>query len=262
MHFDTVVVFHATDRIIWLTAYLTGASKLIGSIRHSKGTHFMITHPVEIPKNMHAIYARHLLIRELGVKSNFKEIELFIADNEKKFAHDFLKEKGINHNSFLIGFQPGAAKSYKRWSGKNFVKLGEMISKTRGDIRIIITGSKEEKELAQRIADEINGISLAGKLTLRESSAVIERCNLFITNDTGPMHIAVAMGTPTIALFSATDVESTEPYRAIETFRSISKPKTCKECISKACTKPICMEQITPEEVFEVVKGIITDDRR
>lgn len=254
MHFDTVVVFHATDRIIWLTAYLTGASKLIGSRRHSKETHFMITHPVEIPNNMHAIYARHLLIRGLGVRSNFKEIELFIADNEKKRIYDFLKERGVNHNSFLIGFQPGAAKFYKRWPEKNFIKLGKMISKIRDDIRIIITGGKKEKELAQRIADEFNGVSLAGKLTISETSAAIERCNLFITNDTGPMHIAVAMGTPTIALFSATDVESTEPYRAIETFRAISKPKPCKECISKACMNPVCMEQLTPEEVFEVVK--------
>lgn len=253
-HFDTVVVFQATDRIIWLLAYLTGASKIIGSRRHSKETDFVITHPVEIPRNTHAIYARNLLIRELGVKSNFKEIELFIADSEKKRVHDFLKEMGINHNSFLIGFQPGAAKSYKRWSGKNFKKLGKMISKTRDDIRIIITGNKKEEELAQRIADEINGISLAGKLTLRESSAVIERCNLFITNDTGPMHIAVALGTPTIALFSATGDENIEPYRSLKTFRSISKPKPCKECLSKACMNPVCMEQITPEEVFEVVK--------
>lgn len=253
-HFDTVVVFQATDRIIWLMAYLTGASKIIGSRRHSKETDFVITHPVEIPHNTHAIYARHLLIRELGVSSNLKEIELFIADNEKKRIYDFLKERGVNHNSFLIGFQPGAAKPYKRWSGKNFIKLGKMISKIRDDIRIIITGSKKEEELAQRIADEINGISLAGKLTLRESSAVIERCNLFITNDTGPMHIAVALGTPTIALFSATGIENVEPYRSVRTFTAISKPKSCKECISKACMDPVCMEQLTPEEVFEVAK--------
>ena len=262
IHFDTVVVFHATDRIIWLLAYLTGASKLIGSRRHSKGTHFMITHPVEIPNNMHAIYARHLLIRELSVKSDLKRIELFLPYNERKRIDDFLKRKGVNRDCFLVGFQPGAAKSYKRWPEKNFIKLGKMISKIRDDIRIIITGSKKEEELAQRIADEINGISLAGKLTISETSAAIERCNLFITNDTGPMHIAVAMGTPTIALFSATDVETTEPYRALKTFRSISKPKPCKECISKACMNPVCMEQLTPEEVFEVAKGIIADDHR
>jgi len=253
-HFDTVIVFHATDRIIWLMAYLTGAGKIIGSIRHSKGMDFVITHPVNIPYNTHAIHARHLLIKELGAGSDLKKIELFITDDERKRIDDFLKKIGVNQNSIIIGFQPGAAKIYKRWPEENFVKLGKMLSEIRNNIRIIITGDSNEKELAEGISDKVNGISLAGKLTLREISAVIERCSLFITNDTGPMHIAVALGTPTIALFSATGEENIEPYRSASTFTVISKPKPCKECVSKACVEPVCMEQITPEEVFEAVK--------
>ncbi len=253
-HFDTVVVFHATDRIIWLMAYLTGATEIIGSKRHSKEMDFVITQPVEIPHNTHAIHARHLLIRELGVKSDSKKIELFIADQEKRHINTFLKECGISKDSFVIGFQPGAAKPYKRWPEKNFIKLGKMLSANRNNIRIIITGNNREKELAQKIANEISAISLAGKLTLFETSAAIERCNIFITNDTGPMHIAVALETPTIALFSATGEENIKPYRSIKVFTVISKPKPCEECISKACTEPVCMEQISPEEVFEVIE--------
>lgn len=253
-HFDTVIVFHATDRIIWLMAYLTGAGKIIGSIRHSKGMDFVITHPVNIPHNTHAIHARHLLIKELGAGSDLKKIELFITDDERKRIDDFLKKIGVNQNSIIIGFQPGAAKTYKRWPEENFVKLGKMLSEIRNNIRIIITGDSNEKELAEGISDKVNGISLAGKLTLREISAVIERCSLFITNDTGPMHIAVALGTPTIALFSATGEENIEPYRSVSTFTVISKPKPCKECVSKACVEPVCMEQISPQEVYEVVK--------
>ena len=253
-HFDTAIVFHATDRIIWLMAYLTGAGKIIGSIRHSKGMDFVITHPVNIPHNTHAIYARHLLIKESGVESDSKKIELFVTDDERKRIDAFLKKIGINQNSFVIGFQPGAAKAYKRWPEENFVKLGKMLSEIRNNIRIIIAGDSNEKELAEGISDKVNGISLAGRLTLREIFAVIERCSLFITNDTGPMHIAVALGTPTIALFSATGEENIEPYRSVSTFTVISKSKPCKECISKACEKPVCMEQISPEEVFEVVK--------
>ena len=258
-HFDTVIVFHATDRIIWLMAYLTGAGKIIGSIRHSKGMDFVITHPVNIPHNTHAIHARHLLIKELGAGSDLKKIELFITDDERKRIDDFLKKIGVNQNSIIIGFQPGAAKIYKRWPEENFVKLGKMLSEIRNNIRIIITGDSNEKELAEGISDKVNGISLAGKLTLREISAVIERCSLFITNDTGPMHIAVALGTPTIALFSATGEENIEPYRPVSTFTVISKPKPCKECVSKSCEKPVCMEQISPEEVYEVVKEQIAN---
>ncbi len=252
--FDTIVVFHATDRIIWLMAYLTGGCKIIGSKRHSKETDFVITHPVNIPPNTHAIYAKHMLIKELGVNSNLNKIELFTTDNERTRVNTFYENIGISENSLVIGFQPGAAKLYKRWPEKNFIKLGKLLNERWKNIHIIITGDRREKKLSQTIADNIGGISLAGRLSIRETAAAIERCNLFITNDTGPMHIAVALGTPIIALFSATDDEYTEPYRSISTFTVISKPKTCNECISKACTEPVCMEQISPEEVFEAVE--------
>lgn len=260
-HFDTIVVFHATNRIIWLMAYLTGADRIIGSKRHSKETDFVITHPVHIPQKTHAIYARNLLIKELGVKLNLNNIEIFIEDDEKKHADNFLKKLGISHDSLIIGFHPGAAKPYKRWPEENFIKLGKMILDSGNQLQIIVTGNNREKELAQRIADEVGGISLAGKLTLRETAAIIQRCSIFVTNDTGPLHIAVALGMPTIALFSATGTENIELYRSIETFTVISKPKPCKECISKACTKPVCMEQIKPEEVFEVVKKQINTSK-
>jgi len=252
-HFDTVIVFHATDRIIWLTAYLTGAGKIIGSRRHSKETDFVITHPVNIPHNTHAIRARHLFVKELGVEAASNKIELFITDNEKKDTDKFFKKLRIGQNSLVIGFQPGAAKPYKRWPEKNFIELGKLLTERWKDVCIIITGGSGERRLSQAIADRIGGISLAGRLNIRETAAVIERCTLFITNDTGPMHIAVALGTPTIALFSATGLENVEPYSSISTFTAISKPKPCKECVSKACTEPVCMEQISPEEVFETV---------
>ncbi len=258
-HFDTVIVFYATDRIIWLMAYLTGAGKIIGSTRHSKEMDFLITCPVEMLQNTHPIYARHLLIKKLGVESDLKKIEIFIADDERKKLNVFFERIGISKNSLVIGFQPGAAKPYRRWPEKNFIKLAEMLSDTMHDIRIIITGDNKEKELSQRIASRIGGISLAGKLNLRETSAAIERCALFITNDTGPMHIAVAVGTPTIALFSPTGEAHIALYRSISIFKAISKPKSCKECISKACEKPVCMEQISPEEVYEVVKEQIAN---
>jgi len=260
-HLDTILVFHSTDRIIWLMAYLSGGSRILGSRRHSKEMDFVITHPVNIPHNTHAIYARHRLIKELGVNSNLNKIELFITDEERKTVNAFYERIGINKDSTIVGFHTGAAKPYKRWPEENFIKLGELLNKRWGDIHIIITGDKKEKELAQRVAEKINGISLAGKLSIRETAAAIERCALFITNDTGPMHIAVALGVPVIALFSATGLENVEPYRAIKTFTAISKPKPCEECISKACVDPLCMRQITPDEVFETIEGIITDKR-
>lgn len=255
--FDTVIVFHATDRIIWLMAYLTGAGKIIGSTRHSKETDFLITHPVDIPHNTLAIHARHMLLEELGINTITNKIEMFITDEERREIDSLFESLALNKDSIVIGFHTGAAKPYKRWPAENFIKLGKLIIDRWSNAFIILTGNRMEKTLSQLIADNIMGISLAGRLSIRETAAVIERCNLFVTNDTGPMHIAVALGIPTIALFSATGIENVEPYLSINTFTAISKPKPCKECISKACTEPVCMEQISPEEVFEIVKGTL-----
>lgn len=257
--FDTVIVFHATDRLVWLLAHLTGAGSIIGSIPHSKETGFVITHPVTIPAGLHSIYARLLLIKKLGIEFNIREkIEMFLSDNERKWAEDFLKGMEKENNSIVIGLQPGAAKLYKRWPEKKFIRLGQVLKTTMNNVIILITGDSKEEELSERIAKETGGISLAGRLTLRETAAVIERCNLFITNDTGPLHLAVALGTPTIALFSATGIENVTPYASLKSFRFISKPKPCNPCISKVCKSSLCMEQISVEEVFETVKEEIT----
>ena len=119
--------------------------------------------------------------------------------------------------------------------------------------KILITGDPSEKILADEIAAHIPGaISLAGKLPVRITAALIEKLDLFITNDTGPMHIAFAMGTPTLALFSPTDPTLCGPYK-INHGIVIQKPKTCIPCIRKSCVSPFCMEQIDPQTVYEAI---------
>ena len=90
---------------------------------------------------------------------------------------------------------------------------------------------------------------------MRETAALIEKMNIFITNDTGPMHIAFALKTPTVALFSPTDPGICGPYRDEKPI-VIEKPKTCTPCIGKKCDQPICMEQITVEEVIEAAESL------
>jgi len=86
---------------------------------------------------------------------------------------------------------------------------------------------------------------------------LIEKMNLFITNDTGPMHIAYALKTPAIALFSPTDPELCGPYKAQGKFKTIYKPVTCNPCIGKSCNAPECMKQITIEEVLESAEFLL-----
>jgi len=245
-HFDTVIIFHCTDRILWLLAYLTGASKIIGSDRerHNKGMNFLLTNPVNILPGSHPIYERFLLLKELNVKADSIKMDFFISDKDKEASLG-----RVGDQKSLIGFQPGSARRYQRWPKKYFVSLGRLFKEKFADVEIVVTGNDQERILVESIAKEINGISLAG-LSIRKTAELMKQCNLFVSNDTGPMHISVAIGTPTIALCSATG-GSCSPYKQLETFASIEKEKTCDECEGKSCKNPVCMEQISPEEVFE-----------
>jgi ADP-heptose:LPS heptosyltransferase len=107
------------------------------------------------------------------------------------------------------------------------------------------------------VASGIAGaISSAGCLSLRGTAALIGRMALFITNDTGPMHIAFALKTPTIALFSPTDPALCGPYKA-EKALALRKDTTCVPCIGKKCYNPLCLAQISPREVVVAAEKLL-----
>ncbi len=252
--FDTAIIFHCTDRIIWLLAYLSGAGSIVGNARerHHKGMDFVMTDPLYIEPGNHGIYERLLLTGILNVQGDAAKTDFFVSDKERSAI-----SKDISDDNVLIGFQPGSARLFQRWPEKNFVALGKLLKESYGDVEIIVVGSGKEKVLVDSIAGQIGGISLAG-LSIRDTAAWMEKCKLFISNDTGPMHISVALGVSTIALCVATGTESCAPYKELTMFKSIQKLKFCDKCESKSCEDPVCMEQISPEEVFDRAREMLS----
>ncbi|MBF5060254.1 glycosyltransferase family 9 protein [Candidatus Neptunochlamydia vexilliferae] len=239
--FETAYIFHTSQRIALPLAALTGPSKIVGTLGINKGMDHLLTHP-QNPDYIHEIERRLKLVGAEGAPA---EMELFLTEREKSAALKYLPDEGL-----VIGMHPGAKDKFKQWSPKHFVTLGRRLAKEK-EAKIVVTGDKGEAPLAKQIAANIPGaVSVAGKLPLRVSAALIEKCDLFITNDTGPMHIALAMKTPTYALFSPTDPKRCGPYKAPHG-QVIEKPLTCTPCIRKRCQEPFCMEQISPDEVYE-----------
>lgn len=255
--FEVAFIFHASDRIIWPLVFLTGAGKIIGVDSSSKSLDFILTDTVSLPNKLHGVEARLALIKQVGAVAKQKAIEIFLTDRDRELAKQLLKEKGFTNNSFLVGLHPGAQKPYKCWPADNFIKLGnEIVRKFK--CAVIVTGNDNETGLADIVSSHIDGaISVAGKLTIRETAALIEKMNIFITNDTGPMHIALALKTSTIALFSPTDPKLCGPHKASGKFRVIAKPKICDPCIGKNCATPGCMEQIKVEEVIAEIESLL-----
>lgn len=253
--FEVAFIFHASDRIIWPLAFFTGAGKIIGVDGNSKGLDFILTNPVTLSQ-LHGIEARLALVKQVGATAKQKAIEMFLTERDRGWAEQLFRDKGIAKGSLIAGLHPGAQKPYKCWPARNFIVAGNIFVERYG-CRIVVTGDSHEKALADEIASKIRGaISTAGELSLRETASIIEKMNVFITNDTGPMHIAFALKTPTVALFSPTDPRICGPYRDEKPI-VIEKPKTCTPCIGKKCDNPICMEQITVDVVIEAAESLL-----
>lgn len=155
----------------------------------------------------------------------------------------------------LWGVNPGAAfGSAKRWPPERFAKLAKKLLSEHGGT-LVIFGTAAERPITEEIGRATPPEQLAnlcGRTTLEELIAAIAKCDVFITNDSGPMHVAQAVGTPLVALFGPTDVSTTGPWG--EGHAIVHKPGACPKapCLLRSCpTNHRCMKAIEVAEVFE-----------
>ena len=192
------------------------------------------------------------LISSLGLRASAPELSFPLSQEEINWAKQKLASLGYESTKSLAIISPGA--SYgpaKRWPGSNFASLASMLQE-REKTEILIIGSSEEKELAESIISSMKKppINMSGKTTLRQVAALIHQSHLFITNDSGPMHIANALRVPVIAIFGPTNPQVTAPFHQPSTY--IQKEVPCWPCSYRKCPYDHrCMMKIHPEEVYQ-----------
>ncbi|MBN1405774.1 MAG: lipopolysaccharide heptosyltransferase II [Candidatus Omnitrophica bacterium] len=197
------------------------------------------------------------LLEVLGIKGADPALELFPSEEEKRNIEKVLDAEWVSEKQILVGINIGSSIKWqtKRWPPDNIIKLCRKFSQK--DIRIVITGSKNEMPLAENLVTAFKSkpINMTGRTTLMELAWLIKKCNLFITADSAPLHIAVAMKTPCIALFGPTD--PTRHLQPVPTVTVIRKGLRCSPCYKKNCRNLRCMERITVEEVYETAMKIL-----
>jgi heptosyltransferase-1 len=153
-----------------------------------------------------------------------------------------------------IAIQPGARWDTKRWPVENYTQLVRLLAQKYPDARFAVFGGADERpfgEIISFVAPE-RILNLSGKTSLQEMVECLRLCELMITNDTGPMHVAAALGVPLIALFGPTDPHSTGPYGQLENVIRTGLP--CSPCFNSSCrwSNPLeCLTAISPARVFE-----------
>ncbi len=200
---------------------------------------------------------RHQLrvLNLLGITGIGDDLELWPTEEDEREISEFLSSAGLRPGQRLIGINPGSSKKWesKRWPLARFVELGTRLSRELG-ARVVITGQKAEQHRSRKLVSSIGGetINAVGKTSLSELACLIRHCQVFISGDSAPLHVAAAMDTRLVALFGPTD-----PVRHLPPGNNhilIRKDLNCSPCYRGRCYKHICMEEITVDEVFEAVK--------
>jgi heptosyltransferase-2 len=205
----------------------------------------------------HLVTTYKRLLFPLNIPLSTTQPQLYITPQEKLEAENTLKGYGITPTDRVIGINPGAAYgSAKCWLPERFQQLTDKLLR-EGSQFIVYFGDIKGAPLVHKICQELGShvINLAGKTTLRQLMALISCCSVFLTNDSGPMHIAAALKIPLIALFGSTSEVATGPYKH---GRVIHKHASCSPCYRRTC--PIdfkCMKQIEVSEVYYHIKEFL-----
>ena len=188
------------------------------------------------------------LVEEMA---EYPEIRFACAEQAARAGRDYWSERG-EEGTRWVGVSPGAANSQaKQWAPERFADAASETAR-RLDAKVVVFGSESEVELGRSIADRVQvpAYNLAGQTTLRKFMDLTACCGVFLTNDSGGMHVAAALGVPTVVIFGPTNELATGPVSS--SAHIVREPVDCSPCLLKTC--PIdhrCMERVTASRVAQ-----------
>jgi len=243
--------------------YLAGVPRRVGpALSGSRETAAIFTHPVAIA-SAHQADAALEVVRGLGED---RALQLWTTEADRAFVQRYLQGQGIFAEDLLIGVHPGSSAEVKQWPPERLAQAVDRLTLGWG-ARVILTGGPGEVRLAWEVArhTETSPVVVAGNLTLSQSVALIERCDLLLCGDSGPMHIAAAVGTPLVALFGPTDPRHWGPrtprHRVVRRRLSCGPRAACIAGPHPECPRgrAACIQDITVEEVVEAAEALLSD---
>lgn len=191
------------------------------------------------------------------------QLEFFLDENHRNFRDKFWKEHSLE-DKIVICFHPGCGENGKprEWGAENYLETGLKLINWNDNIRIILTGTAFEKHFSDEIEKILKNyvINTAGKFTLDQTAAIVEKSRLMVCSNTGMLHIAACVGTQTIGLHGPTNPVKWGAYSKNAVM--IQSDKYCSPCLylghDYGCNKPTCMRHITPDEVYIKIRNLLT----
>jgi heptosyltransferase-2 len=261
--FDAAVLFQNAFQAAWM-AWCARIPLRIGYARDGRSA--LLNEAIEAPPPAaygHQVYYYLQLLFRCGLIENaatFQEVRLPLAESEQRWAVKQLQEVGLGGRRFLVGISPGASfGGAKRWLTHRYAELADRLIEAVG-ADVLIFGSRADRPVAEAMAQAMDHtcVLVAGKTSLREFMALMAKCHLVITNDSGSMHLAAALGLPLLAIFGSTNERATGPLG--RGARVVKYPVACSPCGLREC--PIdfrCMNGVSVDEVYKSALELVKD---
>ena len=216
---------------------------------------FFYNFRIPFDKDNHEVESNIQLVQSLGIEVKDRSLFVQKSEEDRNFARDFFIRHGLE-GRLVIGIHPGSGvhqAGFKRWPKERFSQLADQLISDL-EAAVILFGGADEVELADEIKKTMRSepIVMSGKTSLSQTAALVENCRLFISNDSGLLHVAGAVNTPAIGIFGPTDPKRTGPYSASSIV--IRKDLDCSPCYQGKpvrCSHLECLNLITVAEVFE-----------
>ena len=238
---------------------LAGIRRRIGFDNLKSG--WLLTERVQAPPaSTHKASSYLWLLEPLGVVEHRTTYRYYPSEEERAQALVLLRKHGLPEGKPLIVLHPGANWSHKRWPADCFAQLADRLSRQHA-CSIVMTGSPDDRPLVQAIGERmaVPPCPLVGQTTLRQLAACLERADLVVSNDTGPLHIASALGRPVVALYGPTSPAITGPLGDPTRTRVIHHDDCCPTipCFQPKHPRYPGMNAITVDEVYEAANHLL-----
>jgi len=260
-HFDMVFDFSLNSQYGFFSWY-AGIKQRIGYDFKNRGR--FLTHKIKMSgyNEKHIVEYYADLLEYAGFNLKYKNLELYIKDEDKKKVEEMLTREGVSSSDNLLGIIPGAGRSWgrdaqiKHWSTEKFAQLADKVIENY-NAKVIIMGDFWEKELVMSVGEKMHhkAIDLSSRTTIAELAALLNKMKVIIANDGGPLHMAVALGVKTVSVFGPVDEKVYGPYPASDNHSVIKKDFPCRPCYKNfrftGCSfNRRCINDITVDEVL------------
>ncbi|MBL7091798.1 MAG: lipopolysaccharide heptosyltransferase II [Candidatus Omnitrophica bacterium] len=259
--FDLALILHPTNRQ-HLLSFLAGIKKRVGFNRKMG---FLLTDRIEHRKHQglkHELEYTLDAVRSLGIEPEDKELFMPIRKDSEMYVEEFLASQGVQKADKMIALHPGASCPSKIWPAERFAQVADKLA-GEFKVRVAVVAGPDDVNKGKNLISlmRCGCIDACGKTTVSQLASLLRRCCLFISNDSGPVHIAAAVGVPVVAVFGRSQ-PGLSPRRWGPTGKDdivLHKDAGCRQCLAHNCQKGFaCLQAISVEEVLAAARKILS----